>query len=170
MFCGRGASWGKSAIERGKRNGRQVQGGVIRGMAQGQGGRNAIARVMALGRCGEVEWLVAAGPLPEGLGELGWVLGVASVNQLQRSATGVRRAIPDATEKTGTHIIEKISKHCGGLRVFHCESSLSDALGREMHHPAVHTSYLQSAETVTRQLTRSHVPVSDQAQRSFFAA
>lgn len=79
MFCGRGASWGKSAIERGKRNGRQVQGGVIRGMAQGQGGRNAIARVMALGRCGEVEWLVAAGPLPEGLGELGWVLGVASV-------------------------------------------------------------------------------------------
>lgn len=38
-------------------------------------------RWLALGRGGEEEWLVAAGPLPEGLGELRWILKVASVQR-----------------------------------------------------------------------------------------
>lgn len=38
-------------------------------------------RWLALGRGGEEEWPVAAGPLPEGLGELRWILKVASVQR-----------------------------------------------------------------------------------------
>jgi hypothetical protein len=87
------------------------------------------------------------------------------VSQLQRSATGVWHAISDATRKSSTYIIEEVPKHCGSLRVFHCESSFPSALRSKVQLLTVHGSYLQSAETVTRQLTRSHVPVSDQAQR-----
>lgn len=60
-----GASWGSTAIEEGC-------GAVAVAVA---------IRWLALGRGGEEEWLVAAGPLPEGLGELRWILKVASVQR-----------------------------------------------------------------------------------------
>jgi hypothetical protein len=62
MFRMHGASWGSTAVKQGC-------GAVAVGVA---------TRWLALGRGGEGEWLVVAGPLPEGLGELRWILSGVS--------------------------------------------------------------------------------------------
>lgn len=58
MICMYGASWGSTAIEEGF--------GAVAGILA--------LWILAFGRGGKPEWLVAAGPLPEGLGELRWIL------------------------------------------------------------------------------------------------
>lgn len=85
--------------------------------------------------------------------------GVASVNSSDRRPGSTR--YPDATQKTNTHIVEKIPKHRGSLRVLHGESSSLSALRSKAQMLTVFRGYCKSAVAATRQLTRGPVPVSD---------